>query len=64
MADSFMSDFKRFFGRGLGILLPTILTLWILWQAFVFVYKNVAEPINRATRAAVVWVVPIRRLLL
>lgn len=58
MADSFMSDFKRFFGRGLGILLPTILTLWILWQAFVFVYKNVAEPINRATRAAVVWVVP------
>lgn len=58
MADSFSSDFRRFFGRGLGILLPTIVTLWILWQAFSFVYTNVAEPINRATRIAVIWVVP------
>lgn len=58
MADSFSSDFRRFFGRGLGILLPTIVTLWILWQAFSFVYTNVAEPINRATRITVIWVVP------
>ncbi len=58
MADSFTADFKRFFGRGLGILLPTIVTLWILWQAFGFVYTNVAQPINRATRTAVLWVVP------
>ena len=58
MGDSFSADFRRFFGRGLGILLPTILTLWILWQAFSFVYTNVAEPINRATRTAVLWVVP------
>ncbi len=58
MADSFMGDFKRFFGRGLAILLPTIVTLWILWQAFSFVYTNVAEPINRATRMAVIWTVP------
>lgn len=58
MTDSFSSDFRRFFGRGLGILLPTIVTLWILWQAFSFVYTNVAEPINRATRIAVIWVVP------
>lgn len=58
MADSFSADFRRFFGRGLGILLPTIVTLWILWQAFSFVYTNVAEPINRATRIAVIWVVP------
>jgi uncharacterized membrane protein len=58
MAVSFSSDFRRFFGRGLGILLPTIVTLWILWQAFSFVYTNVAEPINRATRIAVIWVVP------
>jgi uncharacterized membrane protein len=58
MADSFMGDFKRFFGRGLAILLPTIVTLWILWQAFSFVYTNVAEPINRATRMAVIWAVP------
>lgn len=58
MADSFTTDFKRFFGRGLGILLPTIVTLWILWQAFSFVSTNVAEPINRATRLSVLWVVP------
>jgi|TARA_R110000782_G_scaffold12913_3_gene38223 uncharacterized membrane protein len=58
MAESFTTDFKRFFGRGLGILLPTIVTLWILWQAFSFVYTNVAEPINRATRLSVLWVMP------
>ncbi len=41
---TFEGDFKKFFGRGLAILLPSILTLWILWQAFVFVFSNVACP--------------------
>jgi len=58
MADSFGSDFKRFFGKGLAILLPTAVTLWLLWQAFGFVFNNVAQPINRATRVAVIWGVP------
>lgn len=58
MADSFTSDFKRFFSRGLAILLPTAVTLWLLVQAFGFVYNNVAQPINKATRFAVIWVVP------
>lgn len=58
MADSFSSDFKRFFGKGLAILLPTVVTLWILWQAIGFVYTNVAQPINRATRLSVLWIVP------
>jgi len=58
MADSFTSDFKRFFTRGLAILLPTAVTLWLLWQAFGFIYNNVAQPINRATRFSVIWVVP------
>lgn len=58
MADSFTSDFKRFFSRGLAILLPTAVTLWLLWQAFGFIFNNVAQPINRATRFAVIWVVP------
>lgn len=58
MTDSFTSDFKRFFSRGLAVLLPTAVTLWLLVQAFGFVYNNVAQPINRATRFAVVWVVP------
>jgi len=61
MADSFTSDFKRFFARGLAILLPTAVTLWLLWQAFGFIFNNVAQPINRATRFAVIWVVPLVR---
>ncbi|MEZ6241408.1 MAG: DUF502 domain-containing protein [Phycisphaerales bacterium] len=55
---TFEGDFKKFFGRGLAILLPSVLTLWILWQAFVFVFQNVAEPINSGTRTVVLWVVP------
>lgn len=53
-----MEDFKRFFGRGLAVLLPSILTLWLLWQAFVFLFNNVAEPINRGIRVVVVEVAP------
>jgi uncharacterized membrane protein len=51
---TFAADFRRFFGRGLAILLPSILTLWILWYAFAFVFNNVAVPINRGIRWAVV----------
>lgn len=53
-----MEDFKRFFGRGLAVLLPSILTLWLLWQAFVFLFNNVAEPINRGIRVVVVEIAP------
>lgn len=56
---SFSSDFRHFFGRGLAILLPSILTLWLLWQAFSFLLKNVAEPINTGLRAGTVWAMPI-----
>lgn len=55
---SFTRDFKEFFGRGLAVLLPSVLTLWILWQAFTFVFNNVAAPINAGLRRVVVWVVP------
>jgi uncharacterized membrane protein len=54
-----MSDFRRFFGRGLAVLLPSILTLWLLWYAFVFVFNNVAEPINRGLRRAIVDLTPV-----
>ena len=30
------------------------IALWILWQAFAFVFKNVAEPINAAIREVVI----------
>lgn len=49
----------HFFIRGLAILLPSILTLWILWNAFTFVFSNVAEPINRGIRKAVIHSVPL-----
>jgi uncharacterized membrane protein len=55
---SFWQDFKRFFYRGLGILLPSVLTLWIVVQAFLFVERQVAAPINAGIREAVLWVVP------
>jgi uncharacterized membrane protein len=55
---TFMGDFKRFFGRGLGILLPSVLTLWILFQLLVFLNNNIGEPINRGVRIAVIEIAP------
>lgn len=43
---TFSSDFKRFFVRGLVVLLPSVLTLWIVVKAYQFVNNNIAEPIN------------------
>ncbi|MEM1331003.1 MAG: DUF502 domain-containing protein [Planctomycetota bacterium] len=54
----FGQDFKQFFGRGLAILLPSILTLWILWQLAVFVYNNVGQPINQVVRLAIIEITP------
>lgn len=58
MSDSpprtFGSDFKQFFLRGLVILLPTILTLWIVVKAYQFIDSAIAEPINRGVRTALI----------
>lgn len=51
-------DFRKVFGRGLAILLPSIVTLWLLWQATAFVFDNVAVPINRGVRALILWGAP------
>jgi uncharacterized membrane protein len=56
---TFGGDFKRFFGRGMAILLPSMLTLWILWQAFAFVSHNVGEPINKGIRLLVIETTPL-----
>jgi uncharacterized membrane protein len=55
---TFTDDFKQFFGRGLAILLPSVLTLWILWSAGVFVFNKVAVPINAGIRGVIVWASP------
>ncbi len=59
-ARTFSSDFKRFFVRGLVILLPSVLTLWIMVKAYQFVDNNIADPVNGWIRlglnnAAKVW---------
>jgi uncharacterized membrane protein len=55
---TFGDDFRRFFGRGLAVLLPSVLTLWLLWTAFVFVFDRVAAPINRGLRWTVLQAAP------
>lgn len=42
--------FRRFFFRGLGVLLPTVLTLWLLSVAFQFVNRKIAAPIDAGAR--------------
>ncbi len=63
-ARTFSSDFKRFFIRGLVVVLPTVLTLWIVVKAYQFIYYNIAAPINGWIRVALVQVsrtwVPLR----
>jgi uncharacterized membrane protein len=49
-ARTFSSDFKRFFVRGLVVVLPTVLTLWIVVKAYQFIDSAIAEPINRSVR--------------
>ncbi|GAB5496576.1 MAG: hypothetical protein Phyf2KO_16560 [Phycisphaerales bacterium] len=55
---SFWADFRLFFVRGLAVLLPSIVTLWLLFQAFIFLYNNVAAPINAGIRLVIVEVTP------
>lgn len=56
---TFMSDFRQFFFRGLTVLLPSVLTIWILFQAYRFVDQNIAQPINGICRVIVIRSVPL-----
>ncbi len=47
---SFFADFRVFFVRGLVVLLPSVLTLWIVVKAYQFIDTTIAEPINRGIR--------------
>lgn len=55
---SFGSDFRHFFGRGLIVLLPTVLTIWIVVQAYRFVDANIAQPINGGVQRIVLLITP------
>ncbi|MCF7955594.1 MAG: DUF502 domain-containing protein [Phycisphaerae bacterium] len=45
-------NFRTYFLRGLAALLPTILTIWIFAQGYLFVKGNISEHVNNG----VVWV--------
>ncbi len=55
---TFASDFRTFFLRGLVVLLPTVLTLWLLVAAYQFVENKIAQPINAGIRQAVIFAAP------
>ena len=43
--------------RGLAALLPTILTIWIFWQCYIFIQEKVSMPINRGVVKGLVAVI-------
>lgn len=51
--ETFWQNFRRFFFRGLAILLPSVLTFWLLIAAYNFVDETIAEPINAGVREVV-----------
>ncbi len=55
---TFMGDFRASFLKGLAVLLPSVLTLWVFVAAFRFVDSNVAQPINAGLRQIVIGAVP------
>ena len=57
MAKAFVSDFKRFFFRGLGAVLPTLLTVAII----VWVFTMIQDYIGRHVNVAAQWVAVIFR---
>jgi len=51
-------SFRHFFFRGLAILLPTVLTIWLLIAAYGFVRKKIANPINAGIREGIIRLTP------
>ena len=51
---SFTQDFRRYFLRGLAVFLPPILTIWILYELWVFLDQNVGKYANTIVRGYVV----------
>jgi len=47
-------NFRQFFLRGLAILLPTVLTIWLLSVSYQFVQVRIAGPINQGVKALIV----------
>jgi len=58
-----VKNFRTYFFRGMAALLPTILTIWIFWQCYIFIQEKVSFPINRGVVYGIVavldWYPPI-----
>lgn len=52
------ASFRHFFFRGLGILLPTVLTIWLVVLAYNFVDQKIARHINTGVRVLVLKATP------
>jgi uncharacterized membrane protein len=50
--------FRHFFFRGLAIVLPTILTIWLIVIAYQFVKDSIASPINSGLRMLMLYSSP------
>ena len=49
-----VGHFQRFFLRGLAVVLPATLTLWVLVQAYLWIDRSIAQPINGSIRYGIV----------
>ena len=54
MAEGFISDFKRFFVRGLAVLVPTLLTVWFIIVVFMFVQNYLGKYMNTTAQWTIV----------
>ncbi len=50
-----LHNFKTYFFRGLAALLPTILTVWIFIQLYLFIQHNISTHINQAVAKVLVY---------
>lgn len=50
-----VKNFRTYFIRGLGALLPTILTIWIFVQAYVFIQSKISIHINKGLVQLIGW---------
>ncbi len=53
-AEDILSTYKQTFLRGLATMLPTLLTLWIVWACWGFVSSSVAAPIANGLKTQLV----------
>jgi uncharacterized membrane protein len=56
---SFAQDFRRFFVRGLGTLLPTILTVSVIWWVADFLWESIGWYLIEVVKQA--WAVGVRQ---